>query len=219
MPDVKQFDPAQVLDQVVELFWRRGAASTGVGEVVSVTGLSRSSLYATFGGKRELYLAALRRYVDQRSRPVLDALACDGRGLPAITGFFDKLIQARCEGEHARWGCMLANAHAGNDFGSGGGAAEDAQVRQVLDAHHTRLRSAMRSALQTAGSRSHLRPGLDVEATAEVLALLAYGVNLRSRAGAAAADLTATVTAAPESLCAPTTPVKEMQIHGSVHSQ
>jgi AcrR family transcriptional regulator len=33
---------------------------------VTATGLDRSSLYATFGGKQELYLAALRRYLEQR---------------------------------------------------------------------------------------------------------------------------------------------------------
>ncbi|MFG2005011.1 TetR/AcrR family transcriptional regulator [Spirillospora sp. NPDC048911] len=201
MPDVKHFDPERVLDQVVELFWQRGAAATGIGEVVAVTGLSRSSLYATFGGKQELYLAALRRYVDERSRPVLDALAGDDQGLPSIAGFFDRLIQARCEGPHARWGCMVSNAHAGT--------GADADVRQVLDAHHERLRAAMRAALETARSYGRLRPGLDAASTADVLALLAYGVNLRSRAGASATDLKATVTAALESLCAPDPLVKE----------
>ncbi|MFV2174047.1 TetR/AcrR family transcriptional regulator [Actinomadura sp. LOL_016] len=202
MPDVKHFDPEQVLDQVVELFWRRGAASTGVGDVVAATGLSRSSLYATFGGKQELYLAALRRYVERRSLPVLEALVADGRGIPAVAAFFDQLIQARCEGPHARWGCMVSNAHAGTALASAADGG-DAQVREVLAEHHARLRAAMASALRTARSRAQLRPGTEVEATADVLALLAYGVNLRSRAGAPAADLRATVTAALESLCAP----------------
>jgi len=141
-------------------------------------------------------------------------LASDGRGLLAIAGFFDRLIQQRCEGEYARWGCMVSNAHAGDDVGADGRLVEDAQVREVLDQHHARLRSAMRSALETGRSRSQLRPGLDVDATADVLALLAYGVNLRSRAGAAAADLRATVTAALDSLCLPEIPLKEMRIDG-----
>jgi TetR/AcrR family transcriptional repressor of nem operon len=63
VPDVKHFDPDQVLDTVVRLFWQRGAGATGIQDVVATTGLSRSSLYATFGGKQALYLAALRRYV------------------------------------------------------------------------------------------------------------------------------------------------------------
>lgn len=198
MSDVRHFEAERVLDQAVELFWRRGAALAGISEVVAVTGLSRSSLYATFGGKQELYVAALRRYVDHRSRPVLDALAADDAGLPAIAAFFDGLIRARCEGEHARWGCMVANAHS---------ADGDAQVREVLDEHHTRLRSALAAAC----SRSQLRPGLEPEAVADMLALLAYGVNLRSRAGASAAHLRATVTVALESLGTPRNLDKERQ--------
>ncbi|GAA2387170.1 TetR/AcrR family transcriptional regulator [Nonomuraea africana] len=182
MPDVKHFDPDVALDQVVRLFWERGADTTGIAEVVQVTGLSRSSLYATFGGKGQLYAAALRRYLERQSRPVFDALIADGRGLPAISGFFERLVSARCAGEHARWGCLVTNAHAA-------AGRELPEVRQALDAHHGALRSAMRTALEAARRHGQLHPGLDVEAGAETLALLAYGVNLRSRAGAAAADL------------------------------
>ena len=182
MPDVKHFDPDVALDQVVRLFWKRGADTTGIAEVVEVTGLSRSSLYATFGGKGRLQAAALRRYVERQSRPVFDQLAADTRGLPAIAGFFERLVAARCTGEHARWGCLVTNTHAAAD-------RDVPEVRQSLQAHHDALRAAMRAALETARERGQLRPGLDVEAGAETLALLAYGVNLRSRAGAEAADL------------------------------
>ncbi|MGW4799844.1 TetR/AcrR family transcriptional regulator [Nonomuraea sp. NPDC004297] len=187
MPDVKHFDPDAVLEQVERLFWRRGAATTGISDVVAATGLSRSSLYATYGGKQDLYLKALRRYVERRSEPVFRALAEDGRGLPAIAAFFDRLIETRCAGEHARWGCMIANGHA---------EAATPEVRAVLDRHHDGLRAAMRAALAAA----RLRPGLDPDAAAEQLTLLAYGVNLRSRAGAEAAALRDGVRAALDSL-------------------
>ncbi|MGP3964718.1 TetR/AcrR family transcriptional regulator [Nonomuraea sp. 3N208] len=94
MPDIKHFDPDVALDQVVRLFWERGADTTGINDVVAVTGLSRSSLYATFGGKQQLYAAALRHYLERQSRPVFDALATDGRGLPAIAAFFDRLVRS-----------------------------------------------------------------------------------------------------------------------------
>ncbi|MDP4510539.1 TetR/AcrR family transcriptional regulator [Nonomuraea turcica] len=184
MPDVKHFDPDVALDQVVRLFWECGADVTGIAEVVQATGLSRSSLYATFGGKERLQAAALRRYLERQSRPVFDALATDERGLPAITGFFERLVAARCTGEHARWGCLVTNTHTS-------AAREIPEIQQVLDAHHTALRAAMHAALETARERGQVRPDLDLEAGAETLALLAYGVNLRSRAGAEAADLLA----------------------------
>ncbi|MGH4017281.1 MAG: TetR/AcrR family transcriptional regulator [Pseudonocardiaceae bacterium] len=155
---------------------------------MAATGVSRSSLYATFGGKQELYLAALRRYVEEQSRPVFTSLAADGRGLPAISEFFHRLIESRCSGEHAR-GCMVSNAHLGGEGG-------DPDVRQVLAGHHDQLRAAMRAALETA----RLRPGLDLDATAEQVVLLAYGVNLRSRGGADPTGLRAAVTAALDAL-------------------
>ena len=204
MPDVKHFDPDHVLDTTVRLFWQRGAATTGIQDVVAATGLSRSSLYATFGGKRALYLAALRRYVEQQSRPVFARLAADGRGLAAIAEFFDGLIEARCSGPYARWGCMVSNAHLAAD-------GADPDVHDVLAGHHDELRAAMRTALQAALQSGRLRPEVDLDGAAEQLALLAYGLNLRSRGGADATILRAAVTAALDALHDST---KETHDHG-----
>ncbi|MFC8342413.1 TetR/AcrR family transcriptional regulator [Streptomyces sp. NPDC057280] len=193
MPDVKHFDPDATLETVVRLFWRQGVASTGIQDVVTATGLNRSSLYATFGGKQELYLAALRRYLERRSQPMFRRLAEDERGLPAVSEFFGSLIEARCSGEYARWGCMVSNAHAGAEN-------SEPEVRTVLDQHHQELRDALYAALVSAERQGQLAPGADPGASADLLALLAYGVNLRSRAGADAATLTTTVTAALDSI-------------------
>ncbi|WP_067479068.1 TetR/AcrR family transcriptional regulator [Actinomadura hibisca] len=189
MPDIKHFDPDTTLETVVRLFWRQGVATTGVQDIVNATGLNRSSLYSTFGGKQELYRAALERYVQQRSRPALERLADDERGLPAVTDFFAALIEARCTGEHAGWGCMVSNAHAGTEN-------SDPDVRVLLDRQHQWLRDALRSALLVGRGRGQLAGGVDPESAADVLALLAHGVNLRSRAGADAGQLRATVAAA-----------------------
>jgi TetR/AcrR family transcriptional repressor of nem operon len=195
MPDVKHFDPDAALDQVVRLFWRRGAAATGISDVVTATGINRSSLYATYGGKKQLYLAALRQYVERQSEPVFHRLAGAEQGLPAIAEFFARLIGARCHGEYARWGCMVSNAHVGTD-------SDDPEVRRILDDHHERLRAAMRAALRTARTDGQLRPDVDPDAAADLLTLLAYAVNLRSRAGADSRTLAATVTTALSSLSA-----------------
>jgi TetR/AcrR family transcriptional regulator, transcriptional repressor for nem operon len=189
MPDVKHFDPDTALERAERLFWRHGAATTSIQAVTAATGLNRSSLYATFGGKRELYLAALRRYLAHRARPAFEALATDGGGLSAVREFFAGLIDVRCSGDYAGWGCMIVNAHVGTE-------RDDPDVRALLDAHHGYLRDALRAALETARRRGELSEGTSAETAAEVLALLAYGVNLRSRAGADADTLHANVAAA-----------------------
>jgi len=185
--DVKHFDPTAVLGTVVQLFWRQGLAATGIQAVVAATGVNRSSLYATFGDKQALYLAALDRYLDEYALPGFALLADDPRGLPAVTRFFHQLIRTRCSGERARWGCLVVNAHAGPE-------CADPEVRQRLDRHHARLRDALSEALHTAARLGHLRADVDVAAIAGTLALLAYGLTLRSRAGAPGAELRRTVT-------------------------
>ncbi|MEU5046643.1 TetR/AcrR family transcriptional regulator [Streptomyces griseorubiginosus] len=188
MPDIKHFTPDTALETVLRLFWRQGFATTGIQDIVTATGLNRSSLYATFGGKQELYRAALGRYLDQRSRPEFRRLAGGDRGLPAVAEFFESLVEARCVGEFARWGCLISNAHAGAE-------ASDPEVRALLDRHHGELREALQRALGAARAQGQLADGVDLQSSAELLALLAYGVNLRSRAGTDASTLRATVRA------------------------
>ncbi|THA23563.1 TetR/AcrR family transcriptional regulator [Streptomyces sp. RKND-216] len=193
MPDIKHFDPDTTLETVARLFWRQGVASTGIQDIVTATGLNRSSLYATFGGKQDLYRAALHRYIQDHSQPSFRQLAEDSRGLPAIADFFTALIEVRCSGEYAQWGCMVANAH--NCAGNG-----DPEVRSLLIRHHQQLWDALHTALATAQNRGHLDPDTDPDASADLLALLAYGVNLRSRAGADPQELKKAVTAALASI-------------------
>ncbi|MEU8225124.1 TetR/AcrR family transcriptional regulator [Kribbella sp. NPDC048915] len=191
MPDVKHFDEAEVLTAVEQLFWRRGSAATGIQDVVTATGLSRSSLYNAFGGKDDLYAAAARRYLEHRSRPMFDRLAADGRGLIAVRSFFDELLRLRCSGEYAGWGCMMANAIA---------ETPPESVRAVLSEHHAVLRKSLAAALTIAQGNGELRSGVDVQGAAEMLTLLAYAINLRSRAGATRAQLRSAVTAALDAL-------------------
>ncbi|QKW07980.1 TetR/AcrR family transcriptional regulator [Streptomyces sp. NA04227] len=190
MPDIKHFDPEQALERVEELFWQQGGPATSIQAVTAATGLNRSSLYGTFGGKDALYAAALRRYLHHRSLPAFEQLSRDERGLPAIREFFAGLVAVRCTGERAGWGCMIVNAQTGAATGP------DPEVHKLLDAHHRALRNAMRAALTRAAALGQLTEGTDPAAYAEVLALLAYGVNVRSRAGASARSLRKTVDAA-----------------------
>lgn len=58
----------------------------------------------------------------------------DERGLPAVSEFFGGLIEARCSGEYARWGCMVA-------FG--------VDVRSRAGADATTLRKTVTAALDS----------------------------------------------------------------------
>lgn len=196
MPDVKHFDPGAVVGTVQQLLWRRGWAGIGIRDVVDTTGVGRSSLYATFGSKRELFLVALRRYVSEHAFPAFEALESGGRGLSDIEDFFGRLIGVRCAGPRARWGCLVTNLQAA-------GIGREPEVADVLTEHNARLLSAFGAALGTAAGLGQLEPRIDPDAAAEQLALLAHGINLRSKAGADARTLRAAVACALDGLRRP----------------
>ena len=55
----KSFDPDKVLDKVMLEFWKKGYAATSISDLREATGLGAKSLYDTYGGKRELFIASI----------------------------------------------------------------------------------------------------------------------------------------------------------------
>ncbi|MBF2709436.1 TetR/AcrR family transcriptional regulator [Flavobacterium soyangense] len=62
MARTKNFNQEEILDKAVELFWINGYNATSANDLVENLGLSRSSLYDTFGDKRTLFVKSLQRY-------------------------------------------------------------------------------------------------------------------------------------------------------------
>ena len=60
MPKTITFDRTEVVQNVMELFWKKGYNGTSMQDLVDVTGLNRSSFYNTFGDKFSLFEEALK---------------------------------------------------------------------------------------------------------------------------------------------------------------
>ncbi len=67
------FDPEEALKAASERFRTLGYAATSLDDLAAATGLARPSLYAAFGDKKALYLAALAR-THHRLEATFDAL-------------------------------------------------------------------------------------------------------------------------------------------------
>ena len=52
-----------VLSRVIPVFWKNGLAGTSLGQLEEATDINRSSLYATFCSKEQLFVSALEHYV------------------------------------------------------------------------------------------------------------------------------------------------------------
>ncbi len=62
MPRVKQFDQQEVLHKAMLLFWRKGYNATSIQDLTQHLGISRGSLYDTFGDKQQLFHQVVSLY-------------------------------------------------------------------------------------------------------------------------------------------------------------
>lgn len=177
MPRTKAFQPAEALDRAMELFWRDGYAATGLDVLVRRTGASRYGLYATFGGKRDLFLACVERYSQAVMDPMLEPLDQERPSAREIRAFFDRVLELiRRPGD--RRGCFMCNVAFER------GAVDPAAARRVRQ-HFERVRRLLARALSNARRDGTLSRGLTVRAYADHLLGVAAGSFLlaRSRMG------------------------------------
>lgn len=105
----KEFDPEEVENAVMQVFWRKGFAATSIQDLVEETGLSRSSLYSSFKNKEQLYQQALSRYQRLISKSNIDLLSSDGSVKSIIQQLLSRIIEDELNDPQHR-GCLMANA-------------------------------------------------------------------------------------------------------------
>jgi TetR/AcrR family transcriptional regulator, transcriptional repressor for nem operon len=70
----KEFDREKALARAIKVFAERGYEGSSTELLLKAMGISRQSLYDTFGTKRQLYLDALRRYSHKSTAQILERL-------------------------------------------------------------------------------------------------------------------------------------------------
>ena len=108
MARAKEFDQDQAVERAMKVFWNLGYDGTSISDILQATGLSRSSLYETFGGKRALFLRTIAAYVQgasARRRQSFAGAASFAEGLATYLGSLLKAKQDR--GQPA--GCYLTS--------------------------------------------------------------------------------------------------------------
>jgi TetR/AcrR family transcriptional repressor of nem operon len=177
MPRTKAFEPAEALDRAMELFWRQGYAATPLDRLVRRTGASRYGLYATFGGKRDLFLASIERYSQAVMDPLLEPLESAGASAREIRAFFDRVLELiRSPGD--RRGCLMCNAAFER------GAVDPASARRVRQ-HFDRVRRLLGRALANARRDETVSRDRAVGDYADHLLGTAAGAFLLARSGMA----------------------------------
>jgi AcrR family transcriptional regulator len=183
----RKFDDDAVLEALVQLFWEKGYEATSMTDIVSATGLNKSSLYSSFGSKDELFEMALSRYIDFRAGMISNVVGDGTRGLDDVTMLFEYLwAEINDIGEHR--GCLAINT--GTEMGS-----RNQGVADLSD----RYRSLMRDGLSKAFTRAAERGEIDVENVVTYTSLMVsfiIGTAVMVRSGAPNGELRGQLDAA-----------------------
>lgn len=108
MARTREFDEGQVLEAAMQLFWEKGYEATSLSDLTSRMGIQRPSIYSTFGDKKELFEAALRRYTTSRASDIRSRLQQYSSVKEAFSIFFADIITEEYEEDFSK-GCFCIN--------------------------------------------------------------------------------------------------------------
>ena len=104
----RAFDEETVLEAIKDLLWNKGYSDTSYADLENVSGLKRTSLYAAFGDKNNLYQLVLDRYQNQSHDIVNKYLSNHGDPLDNIKSLLKDAITAAIQ-DPDRKGCFINN--------------------------------------------------------------------------------------------------------------
>ena len=153
----KSFSLDAALDTLTELFLKRGYAALSMRDIGDAIGVTRSTIYKTFGNKSELFATLLQRYGPARGPGLrelcnapspraalvrvfeiagvavprcllLDTIVTVPDSSPEVTG----LIEAAVEDLQERFGAAIKRGQVAGEIATGVGPAEAAGVLLTL---------------------------------------------------------------------------------------
>ena len=173
MSRTKEFDEAEVLDQALDLFRVHGFQHTSFADLTKELGVSRQSLYDTYGDKQTLFHAALKRYLGRAIDFMRRHLADPGPVRKVLAALFDGLIASNCSKSSP--GCLMVNSMVEL-------TPHDADIRALAQAHAREVEGLLASRLSAAQRKGEIGKAKDPVAIARFLHHTVLGLSVASRA-------------------------------------
>jgi TetR/AcrR family transcriptional repressor of nem operon len=172
----KEFDPAEVLEKAMHVFWHKGYEATSMEDLLSAMNINRGSLYDTFGDKHELFLKAMDRYcagggIGNR----ISILNEPGPALPLIRRFIDAMLEFALS-DPLRRGCLITNTVMEL-------APHEKGIARKVSGRLQMAEEAFFKLLSRAKQEGELAKDKDPRALARVLVMMMQGTIVMVKAG------------------------------------
>ena len=174
----RAFDKNKALEAALAVFWRSGYQGASLAELTSAMGVTKPSLYAAFGNKEQLYLAALQLYREQQLVQHAEALAAEPDLKKAMRRFL-RSVASMLTAEELPGGCMVVNSAVACDIGALPGRVV-AAVNETINQSSLGL---LKDRLQYELKQRNLPKSTSVEQLADYFTALMCGMAVMSKVG------------------------------------
>lgn len=180
-------------------FRRSGYDGTSIQDLVDATGVGRGSLYAAFGSKEGLYLAAMDRYRESYALPLIEVLR---QGAPSRELLREVLVAAVDEivRDGSRRACLIVGAAVGR-------ISQDPQVTAHVQSTTELLEDALHQVVAQAQADGQLSDGHDARTLARYLVMTMHGLRVMGSITSDRASLMSVVETALDALGCADAPV------------
>lgn len=176
MARTKEFDTCEVLDKAINLFWDKGYNACSMQDIVDGLGLSRSSIYETFGDKRQLFLEALKKY----QREALEALEKNIHATPdfrqVLAKMFDSILAENVNGT-VQNGCFMVNSAVEL-------AAHDPEIAGIVKANQQEMENVLYKAIKKGQQSGQINTSLHARSMARFFYSCLSGIRVTAKSGA-----------------------------------
>jgi TetR/AcrR family transcriptional repressor of nem operon len=173
MARTKDFDENEVLIKAINLFWHKGYNGTSMQDLVDGLGISRSSLYDTYGDKHTLFMKALESYKASASNTMCNIISNAVSAKKAIRRLLE-LTTLELVGDNLHKGCFMTNAAVEV-------APHDAEVNDMICQNDQLIEDAFYKAIKKGQESGEINHKKDARALARFIFNAVQGIRVSAK--------------------------------------
>ncbi|KQO21515.1 TetR family transcriptional regulator [Flavobacterium sp. Leaf82] len=175
MARTKEFNEDQALDKAIEIFWHKGYNGTSAQDLVTHLGLSRSSLYDTFGDKQKLFAQSLQRYQKNAQNQIVDLLEQSDNIKETLRDIFKQAVIESLEDRITK-GCFMVNSSVEL-------AMHDEEIAKIVKNNSQIMEEVFTKAVQKGQDSGHISKANSARVLARSIFNTYSGIRVLARTG------------------------------------
>jgi TetR/AcrR family transcriptional repressor of nem operon len=173
MARTKDFDENEVLSKAIRLFWHKGYNGTSMQDLVDGLGISRSSLYDTYGDKHALYIKALESYQNSSGSEMCTIISNTPSAKEAIKQLLEFITRNMLNDKQHK-GCFMVNA--GVEV-----APHDAEVNDLLCKNEQQLEDVFYKTIKRGQESGEMKTTQDAMALTRFISNTVKGIQVSAK--------------------------------------